>query len=206
MCGHIRPIETRTKFVLLMHPKENRKTKNGTGRLTHLSLPNSEIHVGIDFSNHKRVNALIDDPENDCYILYPGENSIRLNDTSVVREGRRTVIFIIDSTWACSKKMLRLSKNLHPLPRVSFEHAELSRFKIKHQPKEYCLSTIESTRCVLELLAKHGDEQIEPRRLETFLAPFEAMVAYQVNRLETEHNVRFAERPMTPRRAARKQH
>jgi len=52
MCSHISAIETNTHFVILMHPKEFRHTKNGTGNFTNLSLKNCELHVGIDFSNY----------------------------------------------------------------------------------------------------------------------------------------------------------
>jgi DTW domain-containing protein YfiP len=38
-----------------MHPKEFKKTKNGTGHFTHLSLPNSELFMGIDFSDNDRI-------------------------------------------------------------------------------------------------------------------------------------------------------
>ena len=62
ICEHlINPINTNTKFVILMHPKEFRKTKNGTGHMTNNSLENCELYVGIDFTNHKRVNELLDD-------------------------------------------------------------------------------------------------------------------------------------------------
>lgn len=198
MCGHITPVETKTKFVILMHPKEFKKTKNGTGHLTHLSLPNSEIHIAIDFSDNTRINALINDPKNDCYILYPGKESISLNHRSINQEEKSTIIFIIDSTWACSKKMLRLSTNLHALPRISFDHAKLSRFRIKQQPKEYCLSTIESTHCVLELLNEHGDEMIDESKLSAFLRPFDTMVEYQIKVIESNLNIRYTERPKTP--------
>ncbi len=200
MCGHITPVETRTKFVILMHPKELKKTKNGTGRLTHLSLPNSEIHVAIDFSDHKRVGDLIADPDNACYVLYPGEESINLSTTPIGQTGKNTVIFLIDSTWPCSKKILRLSTNLAHLPKVSFESTKLSQFKIKQQPKAYCLSTIESTLSVLELLNRHGNESIASERLEGFLHPFETMVDYQLQRIDREekNTVRFKERPSAP--------
>jgi DTW domain-containing protein YfiP len=203
MCGEVEAIPTRTKFVILMHPKELKKTKNGTGRLTHLALPNSELHVGIDFSAHSRINTLIDDPRNDCYILYPGVSSISLNSRPIHTEGKETVIFLIDSTWACSRKMLRLSRNLHPLPRLSFDTDRLSRFQIKQQPKAYCLSTIESTHCVLELLDAHGDETIGQTALETFLRPFEAMVAYQLNVIEATRRARYTERTHAPLKAKR---
>jgi len=42
-----------------MHPKEYRKEKNGTGIMTALQLENSEIIVGVDFTNNDRVNEII---------------------------------------------------------------------------------------------------------------------------------------------------
>ena len=38
---------TATRFVFLMHPKEFKQEKAATGRLTHLALADSEIHVGV---------------------------------------------------------------------------------------------------------------------------------------------------------------
>ena len=180
VCKYVNQISTDTKFVILMHPKEHRKTKNGTGRMTHLSLANSEIHVGIDFSGHAGVNGLINDPENLCFILYPGEKSIDLGSRRLDKEGKRLVIFIIDSTWPCSKKMLRLSKNLQKLPRVSFQAAQGSKFAIKRPPTYEGLSTIESTLFLLELLKAHEIEDISKSQLNSFLLPFNEMVRYQI--------------------------
>ncbi len=179
MCGHIVSLNTKTKFVILMHPKEFRKIKNGTGHLTHLSLENSELYVEIDFSNHKRVNELINDPEYCSYLLYPSKKSTTLNDHRIDQAGKTNVVFILDATWGCSKKMLRLSTNLQDLPHISFEHNKISQFEIKEQPADYCLSTIESTLCVLELLNENRDEVIEGEKLENLLNPFKKMIRYQ---------------------------
>jgi len=180
MCSHVKPIATRTKIVILMHPKEFKKTKNGTGRLTHLSLPNSELFIDVDFSGHKAVNALIDDPTNLCYVLYPGKESLNLNTQKIEAKGKQVVIFVIDSTWPCSVKILRLSTNLQRLPKISFTHTKSSQFQIKEQPKEFCLSTIESTLTILELLNDQGIETIEETSLKGFLDPFLSMVDYQL--------------------------
>ena len=83
MCSFITAIKTDTRFVILMHPKEFRKTKNGTGHFTNLSLTQCELHVGIDFTEHTAINAIINDPSNLCYTLYPHENSINLNEASI---------------------------------------------------------------------------------------------------------------------------
>jgi len=193
MCKYINKIQTNTQFVILMHPKEFRKTKNGTGHFTHLSLKNSSIFIGIDFTNNTKINEIIENKNNNCYILYPGENTIKLNNTSIKSKDKNNVIFIIDSTWACSVKMLRVSKNLHNLPRVSFVHEKVSQFKIKEQPNKYCLSTIESTLCVLELLTKHNIENIKESDFNLFLKPFEKMVEYQITKANStsSKHVRF---------------
>lgn len=187
MCEYTKPIATNTKFIILMHPKEFRKTKNGSGHFTHLNLSNSVVFIGIDFTENKEINKIVDDQSNNCYILYPDKNSIKLNTQSIKEDGKNNVIFIIDSTWACSKKILRVSKNLHNLPRLSFEHTKSSAFKIKTQPNAYCLSTIESTLCILELLNKHNIENTKNEQLESFLKPFDKMIQYQINRAVKEN-------------------
>lgn len=181
MCASVNPISTQTTFVILMHPKEFKKTKNGTGRLTHLSLPNSQLYIDVDFSDHKAINALVNDPGNLCYVLYPGEESIHLNTQKIELNKRRLVIFIIDSTWPCSVKILRLSQNLQRLPKLSFTHSKISQFQIKEQPKEFCLSTMESTLTILELLTAQEIETIDQEALDSFLNPFLSMVDYQIH-------------------------
>ena len=184
MCPHIQKVQTKTKFVILMHPKEFKKVKNGTGHFTHLSLPNSELYIGIDFTNHQKINEII--ATHESFVLYPSKNSINLSERSIALSGEKKdiAIFLIDATWACSVKMLRESKNLQCLKSVSFENTQLSQFKIKEQPAEYCLSTIESTLKVLELLNKWNLETIEEKDLQKFLNPFYKMIELQIKCIE----------------------
>ena len=159
-----------------MHPKEFKKVKNGTGHLTHLSLENSELFIGVDFTNHKKINEIIE--SNDCYVLYPSVDALNISNKNPYIK-KNMAIFIIDSTWSCSVKMLKESKNLQALNYISFDSTKLSQFKIKQQPAEFCLSTIESTLSVLELLNKHEVEKIQGNDLEYFLNPFNKMIEYQ---------------------------
>ncbi|PHS31510.1 MAG: hypothetical protein COA92_08035 [Sulfurovum sp.] len=179
MCIYIKPIETKTKFVILMHPKEFRKTKNGTGHFTNLSLQNCELHIGIDFTKHKKINTLIS--SKNCYVLYPSDTSINLNTARLSHTSNQIVLFLIDATWPCSRAMLRESPNIDVLQKVSFTHTKSSAFAFKEQPQAYCLSTMESTLCVLELLNKHQRENIGTKNLENFLSPFHKMVEYQLS-------------------------
>ncbi len=180
MCGYINAVETKTKFIILMHPKEFKKVKNNTGFFTHLSLSNSEVFMGIDFSDNRRINEII--ASHDSYILFPSSNAVNLTDEnpSQNRESKKPMaIFLIDSTWSCTRKIFTISSNLNQLKHMSFTTDRVSQYGIKEQPKEHYLSTIESTLVVLELLNKHGVEDIQESAFENFLNPFFKMIEYQ---------------------------
>ena len=165
-----------------MHPKEYKKEKNGTGHMSKLQLENSEIIVGVDFTNNKRVNEIL--TKENCYsfLLYPGKDnfnlSIRKSSEIKYYMGNNPHVFLLDGTWPCARKMLKLSKNLQKLKRVSFDNKIKSKFIIKQQPQSLCLSTIESIYTVLNLLKKSDFEQCETKG---FLVPFEKMIEYQLD-------------------------
>jgi DTW domain-containing protein YfiP len=160
---------TRTRFVFLMHPKEFKQEKAATGRLTHLCLPNSELHMGMDFSAHEGVQALLDDPQNLAVLLYPGADAHNLSSGGLTADelgDRRLVVFLLDATWSGARKMLRLSPNLQRLPRIMFTPAAPSRYIIKQQPQEGCLSTLEAVHELLTVLKRTGlDEYPHPEQL-----------------------------------------
>ena len=181
ICKHISPFQTKTRFIILMHPKEYKKEKNGTGHMTNLQLENSEIIVGVDFTNNKRVNEILAKEKSCSFLLYPGKDNFNLSmrKSSEINSfmGNNPHIFILDGTWPCARKILKLSKNLQKLKRVSFDNKIKSKFIIKQQPESLCLSTIESVYTVLNLLKEGNLEQCETKG---FLIPFEKMIEYQL--------------------------
>ncbi len=192
ICKHISPLQTKTRFIILMHPKEYKKEKNGTGHMTKLQLENSEIIVGVDFTNNNRVNEILT-KENSCsFLLYPGKDNFNLSTRkgSEINSfmGNNPHIFILDGTWPCARKMLKQSKNLQNLKRVSFDNKIKSKFIIKQQPESLCLSTIESVYTVLNLL-KEGD--LEQCETKGFLIPFEKMIEYQVECILNPNNKNY---------------
>ena len=181
ICKHISPVQTKTRFIILMHPKEYKKEKNGTGHMTTLQLENSEIIVGVDFTNNSRVNEILTKENSSSFLLYPGKDNFNLSvrKSSELRPfmGENPNLFILDGTWPCARKMLKLSKNLQQLKRVSFDNEIKSKFIFKQQPEPLCLSTIESVYTVINLLKEGALEQCETK---DFLIPFEKMIEYQV--------------------------
>ena len=180
LCDALTPLATRTRFVILIHPKEFTRIKNNTGRITHLSLSNSELLMGLDFTNHTRLNQILNDPKNHCLILYPAPDAQPL-ETVPLPQDKTLVILLIDATWASARVMLRLSKNLHHLPRISFTHTKPSAYTFKRQPFPHALSTIESTHAVLQILQQRGIETLSDHALAHFLDPFKQMIQTQLH-------------------------
>jgi DTW domain-containing protein YfiP len=177
-------METRTHFVFLMHPKEFKEEKAGTGRLTQLSLPNSELHMGKGFDDHEVVQAVINDPKNFPVLLYPGTNAVNLSESAQLPaftaqlRARQLVVILLDATWSGARKMLRLSPSLQRLPRIMFTPSAPSRYVIKQQPQEGCLSTLEAVHELLMVLERTGlDAYSHPDQL---LGLFQRMQDFQI--------------------------
>jgi DTW domain-containing protein YfiP len=161
---------------------EFKKEKNATGRLSHLCLENSQIITGIDFNQSESVKNLLSDPSNFCTLLYPGSDSKDISQgdfrTNFERD-RKWIVFILDGTWPCAKKMMKLSTCLHSIPKISFSNGRKSIFAIKHQPNEMCLSTIESVHQLLIDAEKVGLENIGEAK-NNLMEVFQAMINFQI--------------------------
>lgn len=182
-CKYITPVDCKVKFIFLMHPKEAKHQRTGTGHLAHLSLPGSELIVGIDFTKNDHVCKLLSDPQYYPVLLYPGQNAWTA-DRAGFKEaigGRTLLVFVIDSTWFCSKKMIRYSTNILALPKISFSGSYRSIYTFKHEPKEYCVSTIESCYYLIKELqaASIVDNKVDP---EPLLFVFKKMIQFQLGK------------------------
>jgi DTW domain-containing protein YfiP len=175
-----------------MHPKEYKKERIGTGHITQLQLSNSEIIVDVDFTNNSRVNKILNDEKNSSFLLYPGKESFNLSqrkseEINTFMDGHST-LFLLDGTWPCARKMLKLSKNLQALKRVSFDNKITSKFIIKQQPDPLCLSTIESVYTVINLLKKANMEQCDTK---DFLLPFEKLIEHQLEYIMNPNSANY---------------
>lgn len=181
-CPTLQPMQTRTRFVFLMSPKEFKQEKAGTGRLTHLCLPNSELRMGLDgFDKNELVQTLINDPKNYPVLLYPGVTARNLSKGDLAAAdlgGRQLVVFLIDATWGGARKLLRLSPSLQRLPRIMFTPSAPSRYVIKQQPQEGCLSTLEAVHELLMALERSGLDRYE--QPDQLLNVFQRMQDYQL--------------------------
>jgi len=164
-----------------MHPKEAKKEKVGTGRMAHLSLPNSSLIIDSSFDQNNSFLKLHSDPNYEPYVLYPGQTSHNLSEKKLnLKQDKKLLIYIIDGTWPCAKSMMRDSLLLQNIPRVSFNSTKISQFAIKKQPASYCLSTIEAVAYTIDELKL---SEIESCELDTYPLhdQLRRLVEYQIN-------------------------
>jgi DTW domain-containing protein YfiP len=182
LCRSIKPFATRMRFVILMHTKEAKKQKTGTARLAKLCLKNAELLIGTDFTRDERVNALLGDPAYCPFVLYPGPEAVNLKTpgTGLAAEGKTLLVFVIDGTWECARRLLNRSKNIRALPRLSFSRGYTSQFAIKRQPREHCISTIEAIYYLCAEAEEAGYEKLNARS-ENLMVVFKKLVASQIN-------------------------
>ena len=182
LCDRIKPFATRMRFVILMHAKEARRQKTGTARLAKLCLTNAELLIGTDFTHNDRVNSLIRDPSYSSFVLYPVPKAVNFKTlrNELPPEGKNVLIFVIDGTWACARRLINKSRNIRALPRLSFSRSYISRFAIKKQPREHCVSTIEAIYYLCEEAEEAGYENLNARN-EILMVLFKKLVDTQVN-------------------------
>jgi DTW domain-containing protein YfiP len=195
-CKHVKKVNPNIKFVILIHPIEFRR-RIATGRMAHLSLENSLLVMGQDYTHNKQINQIIDDPEYQSVILYPGQKSLNLTTdfekakTTLFHPGKKLALFVIDGTWATARKTMRLSQNLKNLPRVGFIPPGLSQFRVRKQPKPECYSTIEAIHHSIELLGEIVGFDTETRKHDQLIHLFKKVIDRQVEFvLEAEKNPR----------------
>ena len=179
-CAHLSTIETATRVVLLQHPRE-RDVAIGTARMATLCLPNSELHVGVDWQCSPELTRALSDPARPAALLYPGEGAIDV--TEHPPEGPITLV-VVDGTWWQARKLVRQNPRIAALPRYAFVPAAPSEYRIRREPKDTYVSTIEALAHVLGVLEK------DPLRFEALLHPFRAMIDAQIDHQQRLHGAR----------------
>lgn len=166
-CEDLRPIDSRTKVVFLQHPREV-KVAVSTCRMAHRSLPNSELHIGTTALGNDRLEALANEPG--VAVLFPSEGATDVDDLT---EPPRTLV-VVDGTWSNAKKVVTKCPVLSKLPRLKFQPDKPGNYRIRKEPAEHCLATIEAVTFVLERLER------APGRFVPLLNVFDAMVERQL--------------------------
>ncbi len=130
-----------------------------------LCLPNAELHVGIDWSSRPELD------ERRAILLYPGPGA---RDIEADPPKGPVTLVVVDGTWSQTKTVVRDNPRLAALPRYAFRPPSPSDYRIRREPHEDFVSTIEALAHVLGVLER------DPERMRGMLAPFRAMIDAQL--------------------------
>lgn len=168
-CGAVTELETRTRIVIVQHPREHDKAIN-TARIAALSLPSVSLLVGVDFTQSPALAAALSDPERPPILLFPGPDA---RDLATDPPPGPVTLVVVDGTWHQARALVRKNPLLRSLPRYAFQPAAPSEYRIRREPQADYVSTIEALASVLPLL--EGEARFAP-----LLSPFRAMVDFQL--------------------------
>lgn len=168
-CADLVAIPTRTRIVFLQHPRESR-VAIGTARIAHLGLENSELHEGVDFADHPRIRELLRQPG--TALLFPGEGASSPDSLDQPPAN----LLVIDGTWPQARKILATNPALRSLPRIGFVPRKPGNYRIRREPAEHCMATVEA---VVEVLAAF-ERDPDRSRFAPLLRAFESMVDRQI--------------------------
>ena len=160
-------------LLILQHPHERRKYYS-TARLLARAVIGAKILRGVAFRPGEIEEAL---SGNQAFLLFPSSSSLACE--SVPLSPRATVI-VLDGTWSEAGKIYHRNPFLQSLPTISFSQPLRSNYRIRKQPKEHCLSTIESVAHMLRLNALGQGQEELAARYQALLAGFDAMVERQL--------------------------
>ncbi len=163
-------IQAQTPVLFLQHPREE-LVAIGTARMASLCLAQSRLVVGTELDEHPLVRPVLDDRERAAILLWPGPGA---RDLATDPPSGKTTLVVVDGTWPLAKKLVRLNPRLAALPRYGLTPARPSEYRIRKEPTETCVSTLEAVIEALSLL--EGDRA----RFEPMMTPFRAMIDAQI--------------------------
>jgi DTW domain-containing protein YfiP len=174
-CSALNPKRTKHHYIILQHSSEVNHPL-GTALMSHRNLENSTLLVGEKFDDNKVFLELMNQRES--YLLYPFEAAKDIHEIKNHLSKKPVNFIILDGTWKKARKIFHLSQKLKELPLIKINPESTSKYKIRKQPKESGLSTIE---IIYETM-----NQIEDGDTKDFLAPFNFLIEKQIEMMGQE--------------------
>lgn len=146
----------------------------GTARIARLGLQHSSVLVA-----HRHRKLAVDPFQKPgTALLYPHPQARNLDELTC--EDYPEHLIVLDGTWAQASSMYRANEWLKGLPHLVIRPQIESNYRIRRQPKEGCLSTIEALVQTLQTL------EPETQGLPQLLEVFDQMVDRQLDFFDAE--------------------
>lgn len=159
--------------MILQHPRERFHPLN-TARILRLGLSRVRLEVPPVRRDRSLRHRLELAPG--AGLLYPHDEARRL-DRCPPGE-RPTELVVLDGTWSHARRLYEENGWLRALPHYALAPAQPGRYRIRGEPADHCLSTVEATVQALQVL------EPETAGLDALLGVFDAMIDTQVEQIQ----------------------
>jgi DTW domain-containing protein YfiP len=114
--------------------------------------------------------ALLADPQWQPYLVFPGEfvAADRVVTEVLPQAGKRPLFVLLDATWPEARKMFRKSPYLDPLPVLSLQPEQLSRYRLRRSQRDAHLCTSEVAALCMALVGESRAAQTLEAYLDVF--------------------------------------
>lgn len=184
LCASVQQVATRTKLLILQHPRE-RLHPFGTARLARLSLPSARIEVPYAGYSGSLCSEI--EVPADAAILFPHAHAVDLETLPIAE--RPSLLVVLDGTWAHARRLYRDNPWLERLRHVRLHPRAPSNYRIRKEPQQDFVSTIEAIVQALQILEPEND------RLGSLLTTFDTMIDRQLELLDRVQRHGRARRP-----------
>lgn len=153
LCAWRPRIAAQVGMCLLMHDVEALKPSN-TGWLIADVIADTWAFCWSRTAVDEALLALINDPQWQPYLVFPGEYVAPervVSNVDSLEEGRRPLFILLDATWTEARKMFRKSPYLERLPVLSLQPEHCSRYHLRRSTRSDQLCTAEVAALCLEL-------------------------------------------------------
>lgn len=173
VCGLVAPFTAHTNILLLQHPHE-RKKYYSTSKIVTQAITNVRMIRGVEFEPG-RIDALLKGQK--PYLLYPSRSAV---DCTEVELDEKSTVIVVDGTWDEAGKILFRNPELRSFPCLTFKAPLRSNYRIRKQPKEHYLSTLESIAHLLKMNAAAHGRTADTENYDRLLEGFDLMVTRQL--------------------------
>jgi hypothetical protein len=173
LCAWRPSVEADSAMCLLMYDTEPLKPTN-TGWLIADVLKDTYAFGWSRLEVDPALLALLDDPQWQPYIVFPGEFVAKERVVTEVRRdtGKRPLFILLDATWTEARKMFRKSPYLERFPVLSLEPEQISRYRLRRSRRDDHFCTAEVAALCLELADDIQASSVLDAYLDVFSAHY----------------------------------
>lgn len=149
------------EFVLIFHRDEIFKPTN-TGKLIAQQFPqNTHAFLWNRVNPPQALLDILQSPQRDCYIVFPGDESDARTITSTVPQpsDKRITLILLDATWRQSRRMFNASAWLKNIPCLTLNPESKALYSTRNAAFDHYLSTAESAALALAACQAHEAAQ-----------------------------------------------